>query len=173
MSKVVHQESPVSHAHIVCLVEDGELKPSDTPRRHGDFAAATREAERLAAKYRGKRFTVLRAASQVAVADKSELEKAEDRIKELQQELAKRDREISRLNGELDCINAAHKTVASELRKYGKTVARIYAAALVAPSMPAQRQIDIINATKDATLYLMLGVGGDGPDPFAKRGIRI
>lgn len=159
MSKVVHQESPVSHAYIVCLVEDGELKPSDTPRRNGDFAAATREAERLAAKYRGKRFTVLRAATQVAVADKSELEKAEDRIKELQHEL--------------DCINAAHKTVASELRKYGKTVARIYAAALVAPSMSAQRQIDIINAIKDATLYLMLGVGGDGPDPFAKRGIRI
>lgn len=47
-----------NHPAIVCLIENGQPKPSDLPHVHRNKVAAGKEAERLAKKYPGKRFGV-------------------------------------------------------------------------------------------------------------------
>lgn len=43
---------------IVALIENGQPKPSSTPHVHASTGAAEKEAKRLAAKYKGKQFSV-------------------------------------------------------------------------------------------------------------------
>lgn len=47
-----------NHPAIVCLIENGQPKPSDRPHVHRNKTAASKEAERLAKKYPGQRFGV-------------------------------------------------------------------------------------------------------------------
>lgn len=49
--------SPTKPA-IVCLIENGQPRPSDEPHVHADRASAAAEASRLAKKHTGKRFGV-------------------------------------------------------------------------------------------------------------------
>lgn len=53
---------------IVCLIENGQPKPADRPHVHRNKAAASKEAERLAKKYPGKRFGVYKYVSHAEVA---------------------------------------------------------------------------------------------------------
>ncbi|MCG7507096.1 ribosomal protein L7/L12 [Mesorhizobium retamae] len=50
---------------IVCLIENGQPKPSDFPHVHPSTAAAAKEAERLAGKFKGKEFGVYELVSTV------------------------------------------------------------------------------------------------------------
>ncbi|UXR99981.1 hypothetical protein [Agrobacterium tumefaciens] len=53
-----HEIELVVVAAIVALIENGQPKPSSTPRVHASTCAAETEAKRLAAKYKGKQFGV-------------------------------------------------------------------------------------------------------------------
>lgn len=50
--------TPSDHTAIVALIESGQPKPSSTPHVHTSEVAAHKEATRLAAKYKGKKFGV-------------------------------------------------------------------------------------------------------------------
>lgn len=45
--------------YIVVVIEDGRLKPSTNPKRHGTLLEAQKEAERLATTVSGSKFCVL------------------------------------------------------------------------------------------------------------------
>jgi hypothetical protein len=49
---------PATKPAIVCLIENGQPKPSDRPHIHADEAKAGKEAARLAGVYKGKEFGV-------------------------------------------------------------------------------------------------------------------
>lgn len=50
--------TPTPTIAIVALIKNGQPKPSSTPHVHASTGAAEKEAERLAAKYKGKQFGV-------------------------------------------------------------------------------------------------------------------
>ncbi|MEB2845889.1 hypothetical protein [Endobacterium cereale] len=50
--------TPTTNPAIVCLIENGQPKPSTTPHIHADEAKAGKEAARLAGVYKGKEFGV-------------------------------------------------------------------------------------------------------------------
>ena len=49
---------PTPTTAIVALIENGQPRPSSTPHVHASTVAAEKEAKRLAAKYKGKKFGV-------------------------------------------------------------------------------------------------------------------